>query len=335
MPPALSVFARLVLPVCLLTLVLPAHAATPTELPGGRDHPLISRFKGAVLQNAASESFASLRVPAGPAKRREGGGLTFDKAVTLEGQISSYYYVAPGSATPLEVQRSYQAALQQAGFSTLYSCEEQVCERELWPESLRRELLAPRPWQGQRINPAGGSSPRALRFISAKGKSAGKEVAVVVWITEPTSVWSAPAVTLIVAEQTAMASGSVTATLQQLQQGLKADGKIALYGLLFDTGRAEIKPESKPQLDEMAKLLQTDAGLRVFIVGHTDNQGKVDDNLSLSRRRAEAVVAALSGQYGIDAKRLSARGVANFAPVASNAQEAGRARNRRVELVVQ
>lgn len=333
MPPALSVFACLVLPVCLLTLVLPAHAATPTELPGGRDHPLISRFKGAVLQNAASESFASLRVPAGPAKRREGGGLTFDKAVTLEGQISSYYYVAPGSATPLEVQRSYQAALQQAGFSTLYSCEEQVCERELWPESLRRELLAPRPWQGQRINPAGGSSPRALRFISARGKSAGKEV--VVWITEPTSVWSAPAVTLIVAEQTAMASGSVTATLQQLQQGLKADGKIALYGLLFDTGRAEIKPESKPQLDEMAKLLQTDAGLRVFIVGHTDNQGKVDDNLGLSRRRAEAVVAALSGQYGIDAKRLSARGVANFAPVASNAQEAGRARNRRVELVVQ
>ena len=85
----------------------------------------------------------------------------------------------------------------------------------------------------------------------------------------------------------------------------------------------------------MAKLLKAEAGLRVFIVGHTDNQGGVDDNLALSRHRAEAVAAALATEYGIDARRLSARGVANFAPLATNADEAGRAKNRRVELVVQ
>jgi OmpA-OmpF porin, OOP family len=116
---------------------------------------------------------------------------------------------------------------------------------------------------------------------------------------------------------------------------LQADGKIALYGLFFDTGKAEVKAESKPQLDEMAKLLQGQPALKVYIVGHTDSQGGLEANLALSQQRAQAVVAALAGAYKVDAKRLQARGVASLAPVASNANDAGRARNRRVELVIQ
>lgn len=311
-----------------------AYAATPVEQPGAQDHPLVSRFKGSVLHNAATEPFAALRVPAGPGRRDRDGKLIFDKLISTEGRLGSYYYVAPTSTTSLEVFRNYQNALLQAGFTVAYSCEAQVCERDLQPEALRRDLLAPRPW-GSSINPAGGSSPRELRYLAARGKSAGNDVTVVVWVTEPTSVWNAPTATLLIAEATPMSTGNVTASQQQMQAGLKAEGKVAVYGLYFDTGKADVKPESKPQLEEMAKLLKADAGLRVFIVGHTDNQGNVDDNLTLSRRRAEAVVAALGSQHGIDTKRLSARGVANFAPVASNAEEAGRAKNRRVELVVQ
>jgi outer membrane protein OmpA-like peptidoglycan-associated protein len=76
-------------------------------------------------------------------------------------------------------------------------------------------------------------------------------------------------------------------------------------------------------------------GLKVYIVGHTDNQGALDYNVGLSQRRAEAVARALAGQYGIPAARMSARGLGPLAPVTSNATEEGRAKNRRVELVQQ
>lgn len=131
----------------------------------------------------------------------------------------------------------------------------------------------------------------------------------------------------------ATAPTELPASVQQMQAGLKTDGRIALHGLQFDTGKSEITPDSRPQLEEMAKPLKAGAGPRVFSVGHTDDQGAVDGDLTLSRRRAEA--AALATEHGIDARRLSARIDADFAPAASNADDAVRARNRRVDLVVQ
>ena len=116
---------------------------------------------------------------------------------------------------------------------------------------------------------------------------------------------------------------------------MAATGRVALYGILFDTGKADVKPESKPALEEIAKLLKSDSNLKLRVVGHTDNQGSLDGNIALSKRRAESVNAALVGQYGISGQRLSAFGVADLAPVASNAQEEGRSKNRRVELVPQ
>ena len=132
-----------------------------------------------------------------------------------------------------------------------------------------------------------------------------------------------------------MDSGQVTVDASALAKGLQAQGRIALYGVFFDTGKAELKPESKPQLDEMGKLLQANPSFKVHVVGHTDNQGTLEGNLALSRQRAQAVVDALVKAYKVDARRLSAAGVASYAPLAANADEAGRARNRRVELVLQ
>jgi OmpA-OmpF porin, OOP family len=139
-----------------------------------------------------------------------------------------------------------------------------------------------------------------------------------------------------VIEEKPMQTGQVTVSkAADMSAGLASEGKIALYGVYFDTGKAEVLAPSKPQLEEMAKFLQTDRGANVFVVGHTDNQGSLDANLALSQRRAEAVVKTLIADFKIDAKRLVAKGVANFSPVTSNAAEAGRAKNRRVELVGQ
>jgi OmpA-OmpF porin, OOP family len=114
---------------------------------------------------------------------------------------------------------------------------------------------------------------------------------------------------------------------------ITATGHAAVYGIYFDTDKAEIKPESEPSLAEMAKLLKNNPGLNVFIVGHTDNTGTFEHNMKLSLDRAASVVNALVGKHGIAAARLKPYGVASLAPVASNKTEDGKAKNRRVELV--
>jgi len=118
-----------------------------------------------------------------------------------------------------------------------------------------------------------------------------------------------------------------------MAKGLGETGHIALYGIYFDTDKAVIKPESRPTLEQIAKLLAGQPQLNVFIVGHTDSQGTFDYNLDLSRRRAEAIAQELVKSYRIAQPRLRTAGVGLLAPIGSNASEAGRALNRRVELV--
>lgn len=126
----------------------------------------------------------------------------------------------------------------------------------------------------------------------------------------------------------------VIANAAALQAGLKENGHVEVPGIFFDFGKSEVKPESDPALKELAALLQASPALKVWVVGHTDNVGPVESNLTLSGARAAAVVKALT-QRGITASRLAPHGAGPYAPVASNATDEGRARNRRVELVAQ
>jgi len=125
----------------------------------------------------------------------------------------------------------------------------------------------------------------------------------------------------------------VIADAAAMKGDLKSTGHVALYGIFFDTGKSEVKPESKPALEEIAKLLGQDSTLKLKVVGHTDMTGSMEANLALSQARAEAVVKALVSQHGIAAPRLKGHGVGPLAPVATNDTEEGRAKNRRVELV--
>jgi outer membrane protein OmpA-like peptidoglycan-associated protein len=116
------------------------------------------------------------------------------------------------------------------------------------------------------------------------------------------------------------------------KQMLAGEGRIVTHGILFDTGSDAIKPESGPTLRSILALLQEDPGLRFSIEGHTDNQGGPKVNGPLSERRAAAVKAWLVKQ-GIDASRLSTKGLGDTKPLDSNATAEGRANNRRVEFV--
>ncbi len=137
---------------------------------------------------------------------------------------------------------------------------------------------------------------------------------------------------LTIVQKEAMAQ-DIVADAKFLSDGLGATGHVAVYGILFDTDKAAIKPESETALQEIAKLLQQNPSLNVFVVGHTDSTGEFAHNMSLSDARAKAVVAALTAKHGIAAARLSAYGCGPLAPVASNDTDEGKAKNRRVELV--
>lgn len=121
-------------------------------------------------------------------------------------------------------------------------------------------------------------------------------------------------------------------TASEMLDTLNRDGFIALYGILFDTNKDVIKPESEALLDEIVTLLKDNAGLKLSVEGHTDNVGQAKANLALSDKRAASVKKYLVGK-GVDGKRLSTKGWGDTKPVADNRTEDGRTKNRRVELV--
>jgi OmpA-OmpF porin, OOP family len=127
----------------------------------------------------------------------------------------------------------------------------------------------------------------------------------------------------------------VVANAAEMSNGLTNSGHSVVNGILFDTGKAEVKPESAPAMEEVVKLLKQNAAMKVYVVGHTDNVGALAGNLDLSKRRAAAVVQMLVTKYGVAADRLQSFGNGPYAPLASNDNEAGRTLNRRVELVKQ
>jgi OmpA-OmpF porin, OOP family len=137
---------------------------------------------------------------------------------------------------------------------------------------------------------------------------------------------------LTIVEREAMKQ-DVMASAEALSNGLKQNGHVEVPGIFFDFNKSDLTPESGPALQEIAKLLTAEASVKVWVVGHTDYIGSADLNAALSNARAAAVVKALVQDHGLDAQRLSSYGVGPYAPIATNATEEGRAKNRRVELV--
>ncbi len=322
-----------------------AQAPARIDAKGGADHPLLSRYAGSWLIAWRKVGFAEV-TPLAMLTEDIAKAKKLDPKLSVEGELTELYYVAPKGRTALEVQRNYEDALARAGATLLYSCKggDWGCHDRGGPAT---QLLLDRVVPIAQQFDAGGAAyaafdalSRNLRLAVYRLQRPEGPVHVSVYTVDGNPddrVFGGAAATYlqIVASRGAEMGQVTVFKAAQLASGLGAEGKVALYGIHFDSGRAELKPESAAQLAEMAALLKAQPALRVFIVGHTDNQGGLEANLALSQQRADAVVAALARQHGVDARRMLARGVASLAPLASNAAEAGRAKNRRVELVAQ
>ena len=146
--------------------------------------------------------------------------------------------------------------------------------------------------------------------------------------------FGAPLVHLEVIEPEQVVTGLVTATAQEHSENFVEKGSTSLPAdVLFDLGQSTLKTDTEPALAEVAKFLQENPQLNLFVVGHTDNTGTFVQNSALSLQRAQAVGKALIERFGISASRLEFHGTGPLAPIATNATEEGRQLNRRVEFV--
>lgn len=313
------------------------------DVAGGKDIPWLSRFAGSQMIGFQDLDFGQGNFYAPRAGRNPAFEIDTAKPVVAEGIIFRRLYLAPIGKTALEVHRNFEQALRSSGLKVVSSVDGNKASGwdagEHWSANFSKMTFQP-PFAVD-ISPFNSTG----YYLYGTLKRAGSEVSVSV-LTGDTSVYThdtykakaqdqLAVVAIQIVEPKPMETGQVTVSADAIGKGLADEGKIALYGIYFDTGKSVLKPESKPQLEQMAALLKQQSTLRVYIVGHTDNQGNVDGNVLLSQQRAQAVTTALSTEHGIDAKRMSAKGVASFSPIASNAKEDGRAKNRRVELVVQ
>jgi outer membrane protein OmpA-like peptidoglycan-associated protein len=303
----------------LIGLSAPFAAAQDQDMEGSKDHPLISRYPGSYIAKYLTKEFDEFSLPLGPVEEEN----KITKNQPLEGKITRIVYVAPAGRTVLEVFRNYQAALKKAGFETLFTCGPQGCGSTVANAYAN---------SGDSLDYWGPE--HGIHYISAKLPRPEGDVYVSLLVDNqgPDSRTDAE---LYIIEVKPMESDLITVNAASLANDINRTGHASVYGIYFDTGKADVKPESDATLKEIAKLLQGHPQLKLYVVGHTDNQGALDMNMDLSRRRAEAVLAALTTKYAVPAARLKAFGCGPYSPVASNDSEDGRAKNRRVELVKQ
>jgi outer membrane protein OmpA-like peptidoglycan-associated protein len=289
----------------------PAVAQT-RDVALSKDYPGIGRFGGSVITGYAAKDFDAARFQAAPFK----DGKPADPR-RVEGRITRIAYRTDPGPSMLEVARNFQTQLAKAGFETLLACDADECGGIPFVEAVDA-LPIPQMW-------VDGFD---YRYFAGRKTEGGTETYASILVSKNNNNIYAQ---LVVAELGAIKNKMVDAAA--MAKGLGESGHIALYGIYFDTDKAVIKPESRPTLDEIAKLLSGQPQLNVVIVGHTDSQGAYDYNMDLSRRRAEAIAAEIASRYNVARARLRTAGVGFLAPIGSNANEAGRALNRRVELV--
>lgn len=321
------------IPLIAFVFINGIGTAWSVDVKGAKDHPAAGRISGSDILLYKNMNFDSYKLPLGPAKRTEDGSIIFTNLKKVEGGVARITYIAPENVGPEEIIGNYRDLFKKKGFETLFEAKDDDFGR--YDEFVK----------AAGYEPVFTSSGGAKRFLTGRLTGQNSDVYVSVYAAENTfwgfeiKIGKTEAkkgrtyYQVDVIETKPLQNTLTVITSEEMNLDLSKTGKVALYGILFDLDKTEIKPESKPALDEIAKLLKQSPDLKLLVVGHTDNQGEIQYNYDLSRRRAESVVKALGANYGIAAERLSPYGVGMLAPAASNDSEEGRAKNRRVELV--
>ena len=318
--------------LCGMMLLLFSSGAFGADLKGSSDSPLLPRYEGSSIVQYSMKDYDNMTIPLGKAVYGK-DGYAFPEAMKVEGKVTRILYLIPPERSSLEVFRNYEGVLKEKGYVPLYGCSGKACGPY---DSLAETLYG----RDKKYPLPGDVDTKNQQFLAARLDRPEGAVYVTLYVIENT-FWGAETSMLKnrtycrvdIAETKPMEERMVVVKADEMAREIDLAGKIALYGIYFDTDKTEIKKDSVPTLEEIAALLKDRPKLRVLVVGHTDSTGEREYNMGLSRRRAEAVVKYLVSNYKIAQSRLVPAGVGMLAPVASNRTEEGRAKNRRVELV--
>jgi len=321
----LNIFYLLILTLISLTSVF------AQDIKGSKDHPLISRYPGSSIEYYEDQKFLTYDIATGP----ETGYKKIDAWVKAEGKYTRIYYSVKGETTLTEVYRNYQTALKKGGFEILAQGIDES-NKEVKKVGGRTFLGTaytknPLPNSAKIKLLQGSSTSGGGCYIASKFKKDNTVYFIVIGGSQYAKDEKVFLVDII--EQTAMEDDLIKVNADEMLKSIESTGKVAIYDIYFDFDKSEIKPESKATIEEIAKLLQKNTSLKLYIVGHTDMKGTLEYNMALSKKRAEAVVEALIKGYNISSTRLSAQGVGPLTPVSTNKTEDGKKLNRRVELV--
>lgn len=293
----------------LAALLLAGLCAGPVRAAQEQGHPLIKPYPGSEVRRFFVKDFDEVEMPTGKSQRKG-----FAASITVQGKVTGLIYANPKKRSVAEIYQNYAQALADAGFELLYTCGDKDCGKPGPEDPLlgyRWACFEQRHATGKLVRPEGDIY---VNLHVCKG-------------TDKTF--------LGIVESKPMETGMVKVDADALADEIDRTGHASIYGIYFDTDKADVKAESEPALGEIARLLTSRPDLKLYVVGHTDSVGSFDYNKDLSIRRARAVVDILTGKYGIVKSRLRGEGVGPLAPVLANSTDGGRAKNRRVELVKQ
>jgi len=318
----------LILAVVAIMVSTNLFAQRTSDIRGGKDNPLISRVKGSYVGFQNTVKWDTYILPISKIIKVDGQNA-WSKKLKLEGEVNRTQYTISKDNNASFVYMNYLAALKKSNWEILFSGNG---EGELgdvsyeWQFTMFQEGLDLGGKFGSEYNFRGGN----YAYIAAKYEENDTSFYAMIYIVEKDNF------TLINQDIIKVKNpdvGLVTAKL--LEEKIDKKGHLALDGIYFETGKATITDKSGTALKNIAEYLNNHKDKKYFIVGHTDNVGGFNPNMTLSESRAKAVMNELVSKYSVDANQLKAYGVANLCPMTSNKTDIGKSKNRRVEIVEQ
>ena len=316
-----------------LTNIL-AHAQPLTDLAGVKDMEGLPRVANTKIVGYKFSEYDVAPFIVGVNEKRKA------EKFEAEGERYRYVYAGVPTQTPLQLMRNYQKAFSQFGdYELKYECR----SRTVCPDNFSNTVL----WTSDQRMPVEVPGKDGFRFgypphsrdhyfyatVEREGvRYHVSGFALQMKLRAPVDA-EVPLIHLEIIKEESFSDDLEFVSSAEMLDQIESTGSVALYGITFELDSAEITAASAETVQEIAKLLDGDPSLNVYVVGHTDNQGALAYNEDLSARRAAAVASALVSNHGIDAGRLTSRGVGPLAPVANNSSEEGQAKNRRVEIV--
>jgi outer membrane protein OmpA-like peptidoglycan-associated protein len=318
---------------------LPALAQDKKDARGSKDHPLISRFPDTFIQSYFHSDFDEFFIATGPITPEiltAQGKTALPPKKSFEGEKTVITYQANNNdISALAVYKNFEKAFMENGFEKVFACKSATQCGDKFVRQMYWYGDPTRQGQNKNLSAPNILSPRyAYYYWSGIAKVEGGNYVIALLVAQRGGGSKPVKLVLDVNKVDTLDLGKVTVDLKGMSNDINKKGKVVLDGIYFDTDKATLTQDSLSTIAIIADYLKQNNSQEFFVVGHTDSQGSLAHNNKLSKARAQAVIDALVSKHAVNSNRLSSFGIGPISPATSNHTKEGRAKNRRVELVL-